>query len=165
MTIPDFETLVIERLVICLGEITGINAVFENPPTLDAGISSVPYAFPLVGAMVGSVPATTAGRVIVTRTYTVKVLGSSVDKDKDGAAGIGSTGYRALRLLIAPIRDYFMKNASLETNAGRNINKLRYIQQQIAYQEGGIDLDANEGRYVLRFNLTVTMGAESKRLA
>lgn len=165
MTIPDFETVVIERLVVCLREITGINFVSENPPTLDAGISDVPYAFPLVGPMVSAVPATTAGRVIITRIYTVKVLGKSLDQDKDGARGEGSIGYEALRLLMAPIRDYFMKNASLETNAGRNLNKLRYIQSQITYQEAGIEADAAEGRYVLRFNLTVSMGALSKRLA
>lgn len=165
MTIPDFETLVIERLVVCLREITQIAFVSENPTLMDAGISDVPYAFPLVGAMVSPVPATAAGHIVIDRIFTIKVFGVTGDKDKDGARGAGSSGYKQLRMLMAPLRTYFMEHASLETNAGNKVNKLQYIQRQIAYQEGGIEFDGNEGRYVLRFNLTVSMGAKVTRLA
>lgn len=160
-TIPDFETLVIQRLVVCLGEITGIRFVSENPPTLDAGISDVPYAFPLVGQMINAIPTQQygAGRVVVTRIFTVKVLGVTGDKDKDGARGIGSAGYKALRLLIAPIRQYWADHPRLQTDEGSKLNELVNMHQDLLFQEGGIEYDANEGRYVLRFNLTITMSA------
>lgn len=170
MTLPDFETLVIERLVICLGEISAINTVFVNPPIAPVGVSDAPYAFPLVGAMVNSIPvqATGAGRVVVTRNYPITVASSSMTKDTDGTRPNGSKGYEALRLLVAPIREYFLTHASLETDAGGGMNKLQYIQGQIIYQEQGIVQDRDEGRYALQITLTVSMGATltpTKRLA
>lgn len=159
MTLPDFETLVIERLVVCLGEIPGIRFVSENPPTLKAGISDTPYAFPLVGAMLSSIPqqADGAGRVVVTRIYTVKVFGVPTNDDKDGARGMGSLGYKALRLLMAPIRQYWTDHPFLETTTGDKSTGLRYMKEPLTYQEAGIEDDQAEGRYVLRFNLTISM--------
>jgi len=165
--LPDFETLVIERLTINLSEIVGIKTVFENPPSMKAGVSDAPFAFPLVGGMVNSIPQQTtgSGRLVVTRNYPVSVFGIKLEQDADGERGEGAKGYKALRLLIAPVREYFMTHASLETDAGDKLDKLQYIQQQITLQEQGIALDDKENRYVLQFTLTVSMGATIKRLA
>jgi hypothetical protein len=167
MTIPDFETLVIERLVQCLNEIDGINMVFENPPLLPVGISDVPFAYPQVGQMVNSIPNQQfgAGRVVVTRSYPVKVYGPTGDGDKDGDRGVGSIGYRALRLLIAPIRNYFTTHPLLQTDAGNKVNPLAGMHQDLAFTEGGIEYDQTEGRYVLRFDLTITMSAVNRTTA
>jgi hypothetical protein len=159
MTLPDFETLVIERLVVCLGEISGINYVLENPPVGEVGLSSVPYAFPLVGAMVNTIPEQTrgAGRLVVTRNYPIIIEADKGERDQDGTRGEGSKGYRALRLLIAPIREYFLTHPLLQTDAGDNTDPLSYMHGDLAFQEQGIE--DRFGRYALRINLIVTMSA------
>lgn len=159
MTLPDFETLVIERLVVNLGEISGIRYVLENPPVGPVGVSDTPYAFPLVGAMVNSIPEQTrgAGRIVVTRNYPIIIEAQKGESDTDGSRGQGSKGYKALRELIAPVREYFLTHPLLQTDAGDNTDPLQYMHGDLTFQEQGIE--DRFGRYALRINLIVSMSA------
>lgn len=152
-TLTDLETAVVNRLVACLGEITEIGTVLEGPANAEIGLADIPQASILVGPMVESIPANGAGSFVVTRVYTIRVLGRTIEGDTQAQSGKGAIGYNDIRLLINPIRSYFMQHPNLQTDA--DIIPLNGISGQISLQDGGVVEE--QGRYALNINLTISM--------
>lgn len=159
MAFPDFETLTVARLALCLAEIPGIARVFAQAPSQPIPDSELPAAMVLVGAMQGAIPAVTAGNQTVTRTYVVRLLiaplqAAGIDYANDGAAALTE-----LLPFFAKIRDYLLSHPRLNT---ASLGALAYMAQDVTFSDTGGVVRTGPGgsQYVAcDWQLTISMRA------
>lgn len=167
VTLPDFETLVLDRLALNCAEITGINQVFRLPPSFALPPEKFPICYPLVGAMADSIPmeSSGSGRVQSTRTYVLRLLGSPATNTLDNTTDQGAQAIIDLVPFFNRFRSYFMGHQKLETTT---LGSLQYMSGQLLYLDSGVVTRPAPGgvdHFAIEINLTLTMQAQVNTFA
>jgi hypothetical protein len=167
LPLPDFETMVLDRLYLCCQEITGLNKVFRLPPANALNAESFPICYPLVGAVTEPFPISSdgAGRFKVARSYVLRVLGSPATNTVDNSATAGTQALIDLVPFFNRFRSYFMGHPSLETTT---LGALQYMSDQLLYSDLGIVNRPAPGdiqHFAIEITLVITMQAQVKTLA
>lgn len=168
ITLPDFETLILDRLKLCCDEIMGSTTrAFRLPPANALPPSAFPVCYALPGPMVDPVPMETigAGSITVTRQYVIRLLGSPIANSMDASAQAGNQGFIDLTPYMNAFRQYFMGHPKLQTTT---LDALRYMHGQLSYIENGITQAPAPGgvdHFALEPTLTITMRAQISTLA
>jgi hypothetical protein len=167
ITLPDFETLVVSRLQICYGLITGVNKSFMLPPANEQHPDSIPFAYTLVGAMTENVPMELVGggQITIPRTYVARLVGGPAAGSIDNAASDGAQALVDLLPFFARFRSYFIGHPKLQTDT---LDALQYMRGQLAMNDGGFVTRPAPGgidHLCIEWSLTITMSAQVSTLA
>jgi hypothetical protein len=161
MTIPDFETLTVQRLQINAQEIAGMGRVYELGASLPAEIGELPVANISFGPLKQPIPLGSegAGQVIVVRDYAIELAVTPVGTAFD----VGNIGSSALSIVLpwfAIVRDYFMSHPRLQTD-GINVaalGALRYLHGDLSFADSGmITITPAGGAALLGIKFTLTI--------
>ncbi len=166
ITLPDFETLVIDRLYLCCQEIPGLT-VFKLPPSIALEPGVFPICYPLVSTLTSPVPIETVGAGVITRTreYIVRIQGDPVASTQDNTVRGGAQGLINLLPYFNAGYQYFIGHPKLET---ATLDSLRYMNGQLLiYDTGFTEQPAPGGtdHFTINFVLTITMKAQVSTLA
>lgn len=166
ITLPDFETLVIDRLYLCCQEISGLT-VFKLPPANALNLNQFPMCYALVGSMLQPVPVDTigAGQVQVQRDYVVRLFGDPVGSTLDNSTTDGAQGLVNLLPYFNRLRQYFIGHPKLETTT---LGALQYIAGQLLLMDAGFVIHPAPGgadHFAIDLTLTVAMRAQVSQLA
>lgn len=166
ITLPDFETLIIDRLFLCCQEIPGLS-VFRLPPVIALTPEVFPICYPLVGPMTTAVPVESVGSGVITRTrdYVIRVLGDPVPETFEDSARGGSTGLSNLLPYFNALYSYFVGHPKLQTTT---LDALRYMNRQMLISDGGFAQGEAPGgtmHFTINLVLTITMKAQVTTLA
>jgi hypothetical protein len=164
ITLPDFETMVLDRLALNCAEIPGVK-VFRLPPAY--ALEEFPACYTLVGAMQTPLPIETmgSGRVGVQRLYVIRVLGSPATNTIDNVDGAGTQALIDLVPYFALFRNYFVGHPMLETTT---LGSLQYMIGQLSYSDLGIvERPAPGGvmHFAIEISLVITMQTQVSTLA
>lgn len=166
ITLPDFETLVIDRLYACCLEIVGLT-VFKLPPSFALNTNQFPACYALVGPMTNPIPIEQmgAGSITVVRDYVIRLIGDPMGSTIDNSATEGTSGLVNLLPYFNKLRSYFMGHPSLQTTT---LDSLRYIAEQILISDSGFVIHQGSGgadHFAIDLTLTITMRAQLSTLA
>ena len=171
ITLPDFETLVIDRLYACCSEINELTSakmsVFKMSPSFALNPSQFPACFSFVGAMTTPTPIEQIGSGVNTRVrdYVIRILGDPYGSTIDNNATEGAQGPINLLPYFNAMYSYFLGHPSLQTTA---LDSLRYIAEQILMSDSGFVIRPAPGgadHFAIDFTLTITMRAQISTLA
>jgi hypothetical protein len=162
-TIPDFQTLVCDRLYTIYGKIAGIQRREKYPPSFTIGLNDVPMLYTIVGNVLDPYPNRRAGSFTIRRTYVVRLVGEPLGQSQDTARGAGARGYAALVPFIAVVYGYFLNHPLLEVGEVGDADyegPLQYMMQDVLITDTGvIDEQAPGGlsNYTVDFPLIIEM--------
>lgn len=110
--IDDLETKLLDRLVLCCSEISGIKKVYQDPPVLTQDMAGYPFGYFLVGSQ--PYPQTSSGSALVTLEFAFMLviwpLGVGNDANQKGAeANVKAKPF------YAAVRNYFFTHSKLHT--------------------------------------------------
>lgn len=169
--LPDFETLVVDRLYLIYHQIEGFKRREKREPVTAFGWNDVPAVYTLIGPMTNAIPADTAGSYVVTRTYIVRVLGRPLATTNDVKRGAGAKALADLLPFFARLRNYFLWHPLLEVGSPEDagyLEALAYLRNQIRFQDSGEGDVAGPGgipHLAMDLTLTLDMGAAVDGLA
>lgn len=166
ITLPDFETLVVDRLALCCAEISGVK-VFKQPPVNALPPEAFPICYTLVGPMLEPIPleAVGAGRVATIQDYVIRLLGDPVGNTLDNSATDGAQGLVNLLPYFNRFRQYFIGHPALQTTT---LDSLRYMSGQLLFTHSGLIERPGPGgadHFAIDFTLTIAMSAQVSTLA
>lgn len=166
IVLPDFETLVIDRLFLCCSEISGLK-VFKQSPVNALNANQIPFCYAFVGPMLEPTPvqAVGAGQITSFQDYVIRVFGDPVGSTLDNSATDGAQGLVNLLPYFSLFRSYFVGHPKLETTTE---GALRYMSGQLLFTHGGVVEHPAPGgamHFAIDFTLTIGMRAEVSQLA
>lgn len=158
MTLPDFETTVLDRLELCNTDILGAGHVWRLPPTYEKNPSIVPMVYAYPRAMREPIlnRAGSAGQVVVVRDYLMAVFIAPVTPRDDINAGEGMKALKDAVPYFATFRDYYVSaHPDLSTATLPGLGLARALQ----YVDGGMDwtLVGPNGTVWVGFVITLTL--------
>jgi len=166
ITLPDFETLVIDRLFLCSQNISGLT-VFKQPSANALNANQFPMCYTLVGPMLASIPVDTvgAGQIQVIRDYVVRLFGDPVASTLDNSATTGAQGLVNLLPYFNALRQFFIGHPKLQTTT---LDALQYMAGQLLLSDSGLVIHQAPGggdHFAIDLTLTITMRAQVNQLA
>jgi hypothetical protein len=166
ITLPDFETLVVDRLYLCCQEISGLT-VFKQPPVNALNLNQVPFSYAFVGPMQSPIPAETvgAGQIQVVRDYVIRLFGDPAENTLDNSPTAGAQGLVNLLPYFNMLRSFFIGHPKLETTT---LGALRYMSGQLLLSDGGLTEHMAPGgarHFAIDLTLTLAMRAEVSTLS
>jgi hypothetical protein len=167
ITLPDFETLVVERLYLCCQEISGLT-VFKLAPVNSLPPETFPICYPWVAPMTESIPIETngAGSITVKRDYVVRIQGDPVPSTQDNSTRGGAQGLVNLLPYFNLVRQYFIGHPKLETTT---LGSLQYMSGQLTLYDGGFAEQPGPGggtdHFTINIPLSITMKCQVATLA
>jgi hypothetical protein len=166
ITLPDFETLVVDRLELCNQAIGGLT-VFKQPPVNALPPQVFPICYTLVGPMLTPIPIETigAGQITVIRDYVVRVFGDPVGSTLDNSPTAGAQGLVDLLPWFNRFRQYFIGHPKLETTT---LGALNYMTGQLVLLDGGLSEKPAPGgadHFAIDITLTIAMRVQVSTLA
>lgn len=155
--IIDFETLVLDRLLLCNQSIEGLKSVYRLPPDGTLSPSAVPCAYTLVGPMLNSIPSSSPGQVTVTRRYVVRVPIAPIGQASVSGGAEGSIPYAQGVLFMARFRSFYLQHPRLDTEIEP---RLSYMDSDLTFQDSGIierPVPGGAPYWVIDFSLDISM--------
>jgi hypothetical protein len=140
MSLPDFETAIVNRLYLNNLEIGGFKRVLMQSPIMPLEIGEYPAAMVRVGALRQPIPTTAPGQVQISRDYIIELpiapYITSQDTKNQGADVLG---------LVLPwfaiVRNYYLNHPRLHTD-GTPTNAaqpaLPWIHGDIFFTDSGV---------------------------
>jgi hypothetical protein len=115
---------VVERLKLCYSQIDGIAAAYGLAPSLPKVLAEFPMCFITLGATTEPV-VTNPNTLTVTRRYTARVLGRSVEQPglDDGTDGVEAL--LELVPMLTTVHAYFLTRGRLEVDANAETGQVR----------------------------------------
>jgi len=108
------ELRVLERLYLCLGEVSGVYRAVKGPPVTAVPDTDLPLVYPIVkGTVEDTRPS--QGRIQVVRPYLLRCLISPVDQGSETPLEGSEAYWRAVPMLSAFYR-YFGAHPELQTD-------------------------------------------------
>lgn len=172
MPLPDFETLALDRFLLCNQEIIGsAHGVYRLPPIFQLDLGDLPALMTRPGPMRGSIPSTVtgAGRVEVTRDYYLELFAAPRDIAQD-IARQGADALAKAVLYFNRVRTYYMAHPRLNTDGTVTTAKseLVGVGQDVLLTDSGLaDIPGPGGINYLgvRFTVTLTMFGLTNRIS
>lgn len=165
-TIPDFETLILDRLEICNGEIKqagDAKRVYRLPPVFALDVGECPALAVRPGRMRNRLPANSQRQAEVKRDYVVEVIALPLGNTQDTGSK-GADALAAASLLFAKLRNYYMNHRRLETDGTTQakLAGLQYMNYDIEFDDGGFVVAKAPGgaeHIGIEFAITTSMSA------
>lgn len=136
MTLPDFESAVLDRIFLCWKDIATANTVkaYRLPPSHSFDINSFPNVMTIPAPMNQPIPAIASGLITVSRNYISRLFICPWPQGDD-PSDTGSQPYLKAILWINIVRNYFLDKPRLQTSS---LPALQYMFQDLQFTDSAV---------------------------
>lgn len=158
MTIPDFETTLLDRLALCNTDILGAGHVWRLPPTYAKDVGEYPMVYAEPKGMREPIPnrSRSGGEVVVNRDYLISVFIAPTAPMDELQQRKGAVALDKASTYLATFRDYYVNlHADLSTATLPGLG----LAQALQYSETGLvpNLIGPGGTQWTGFVITLTL--------